>query len=81
MLDVGADHRRGVFRPQRERGSVAVLESVHFLGDDVGFCAHAAGEELRLFQDRRADLVVVIRAEDGARHGFHAVPHFGGWGQ
>ena len=31
VLDVGADHGRGVLRAQRERGAVAVLEGVHFL--------------------------------------------------
>ena len=44
VLDVGANHRGGVLRPQRERGAVAVLEGVHFLGDDVGILAHAARE-------------------------------------
>ena len=50
VLDVGADHRRGVLRPQRERRAVAVLERVHFLADDVGIRAHAAREELRLLE-------------------------------
>jgi hypothetical protein len=61
--------------------AVAVLEGVHFLGDDVGFLAHAAREQLRLFEDRGADFVVVIGAKHRARLGFHAVPHLGGWRQ
>ena len=60
MLDVGADHRRRVLRAQRERRAVAVLERVHLLGDDVGLFADAAREQLRLLEDRRADLVVVV---------------------
>ena len=44
VLDVGADHRGGIFRAQGERGAVAILEGVHLLGDDVGVGAHAAGE-------------------------------------
>ena len=81
VLDVGADHRSGVLRPQREGAAVAVLEGVHLLGDDVGFLAHAAREQLRLLEDGRADFVVVIGAKDRARRGFHAVPHLGGWRQ
>ncbi len=63
MLDVGAHHRRGGFRPQRQRTAVAILESVHLLADDVGLFAHAARKQRRLFQDRRADLLVVVLAE------------------
>ena len=44
VLDVGAHHRRRGFRPQRQRAAIAILERVHFLGDDVGFLAYAARE-------------------------------------
>ena len=81
VLDVGAHHRRGVLRPQRQRRAVAILEGVHLLADDVGFFAHAAREQLRLFENRRADFVIVVGAKHFARHRFHAVPHFGGWRQ
>ena len=80
VLDVGADHRGGVLRPQRERGPV-IVKGVHFLGDDVGLRAHAAREQLRLLENRRADLVVVVGAKNGARHRFHPVPDIGGGGQ
>src|SRR2546423_1459219 len=34
-----------------------------------------AREELRLLDDRRANLVIVVGAEHLPRHRFHAVPH------
>ena len=63
MLDVSAHHGSGVFRAEGERGAVAVLEGVHFLADDVGIFADAAGERARLFEDGRADFVIVDRAK------------------
>ena len=81
VLDVGADHRCRALGPQREGAAVAVLEGVHFLGDNVGFLAHAAREQLRLLEDGRADFVVVVGAKHRARGGFHAVPHLRGWRQ
>ena len=81
VLDVGADHRGGVLGAQGERRAVTIVEGVHLLGDDVGFGAHAAGEELGFLQDGGADLVVVVAAKHRARNGFHAIPHRGGWGQ
>ena len=68
MLDIGAHHRRGGFRAQRERGAVAILPGVHFLADDVGVFAHAAREQRRLLEDRRANFVIVVSAEHFARH-------------
>ena len=56
VLDVGADHRGGVFGTQGEGTAVAVLEGVHLLADDVGLFADAAREQLGLLEDRRADL-------------------------
>ena len=50
VLDIGAHHAGRVFGAQGERGAVAVLEGVHFLGDDVGVGADAAGEELRFLR-------------------------------
>ena len=81
VLDVGADHRRGVLRTQRERGLVAVREGVHFLGDDIGFFADAAGKKLRLFENRGTDFVVIVGAKNRPRGILHAIPHFGRWGQ
>ena len=74
MLDVGAHHRRGGFRPQRERTAVAIFECVHLFAHDVGLFADAARKQRRLFQDWRADLLVVVLAKDLARNRFHVVP-------
>ena len=81
VLDVSANHRGRVFRPQRQRGSVAIVESVHLLVDDIGVGAHAAREQLGLFEDRRADLAVVVSAEHGSGLALHGIPVFREWGQ
>ena len=74
MLDVGPHHRSRAFRPQREGGAVAVLERVHLFADDVGFFAHAAREQLRLLENRRADLVVIRGAKDFPRLPLDEIP-------
>jgi hypothetical protein len=74
MPDVSAHYRRGGFRPQRERTAVAIFERVHLFAHDVGLFADAARKQRRLFQDRRADLLVVVLAKDLARNRFHLVP-------
>ena len=78
VLDVGTDHRRGGFRAQGERTAVAVLEGIHLLGDDVGFRAHAAGEQPGFLKDRRADFLIVVSAEHAARHVLDVVPRGAG---
>ena len=67
MFDVRSHHRSGRLRPQCQRGSVAVVEGVHFLADDVRLFAYAAGEQRRLFENRRPDFVVVVGAKHLAR--------------
>ena len=49
-------------------------EGVHLFRDDVGFFADAAGEELRVLEDGRADLAEAIACKDRARGRFDAVP-------
>ena len=44
--------------------AVAVVEGVHLLRDDVGLRADAAREQLRLLEDRRADLAVAVAREE-----------------
>src|SRR5208283_3762733 len=62
VFDVGAHHASRVLRTQRQRlcllalRSRPVLPGEHFFGDDVGLFADAAGEELRVLEDGRADL-------------------------
>ena len=86
VLDVCADYAGGVFGAEGEGLGLlrlrarAVFPRVHLLGDDVGLFAHAAGEELRVFKDRRADLAEAVAAEDCAGNRFDAVPEGGlGW--
>ena len=74
VLDIGANHGCSSFRPQSERAAVTVLKGVHFFADDVGVLADATGEQRGFFQDRRADLLVVVRPEDFARDRFYLVP-------
>ena len=74
VLDIGAHHGGGGLRAERERRAVAVLPGVHFFADDVGIFAHAAGEERGLFEDGRADFVIVESAEHFARLRLDAVP-------
>ena len=74
VLDHGAhDPRRGL-GPQRERGAALVLECIHLLGDDVGLGPDAAREQLRLLEDRGADLAVAVAGEQLAGRGLDAVP-------
>ena len=74
VLDLGADHRRRVLGPQRQRGPV-IVEGVHLLADDVGLLADAAREQRGLLEDRRADLAVVVARKIASRDGLHVVPH------
>ncbi len=83
VLDVGADDAGGVFRTQGEGLRLfglragAIFPRVHLFGDDVGFFADAAGEELGVFKDGGANFAEVVAGEDAARGGFDAVPEFG----
>ncbi len=81
MFDIGADHRSRIFGTQREGSLIAVREGVHFLGDDIGVGADAARKQLRLLENRGADLVVVVGPKNGARSRLHPIPNFGGWRQ
>ncbi len=78
MLDIGAHHRSRRFRAQREGTAVAILPGVHFLADDIRVFAYAAREQRRFLEQRRADLLVVVGAEDLARHRFHVIPRGAG---
>ena len=87
VLDVGADDAGGVFGAEGELlgffagGAGAVFPGEHLFGDDVGFFAYAAGEEVGGFEDGGADLAEAVAGEDGAGGGFDAVPEGGLVGQ
>ena len=74
VLDVSPHHGSRGFRAQRQRFLVAIAEGVHFLHHDVRLGSHAAGEERRLFQNRRANLTVVISGKDAMGLGLDALP-------
>src|SRR5664280_10988 len=80
MLDVRAHHASSVLGTQRQRlrllalGAGLVLPSEHLFGNDVGLFAHAAREQLRVFENRRPDLVIVVAREDVAHLRVHPVP-------
>ncbi len=67
MLDVGAAHRSGALRPERQRAAAAVIEGVHLLLHDVGGLPHPAREQLRRLERGRLDPAVSGRAEDPLR--------------
>ena len=52
MLDVRAHDGGGGFGTQRNRRVIAVLERIHFLGNDVCFLPDRAREELSLLENR-----------------------------
>jgi hypothetical protein len=76
VLDPGTDHRRSALGPQRERSSV-IVEGVHLLADDVSLFADTARKQRSLFEDRRADFAIVVRAKNAARNRLHVVPNAG----
>ena len=66
MLDDRAHRRRGALRAQREQITAAALEGIHLLGDDIGLFSDPAREQIRCFEDRRANLAVAVaRAATG----------------
>ncbi len=78
VLDVGADHRRGVSGRSVSERAVTIVEGVHLFRDDVRFLADPAREQLRLLEDRRPDFVVVVGFEDTSRGCLHLVPDSAG---
>ena len=83
VLDVGAHDAGGVLWAKGQRlrflagGAALVFPGEHLFGDDVGFFADAAREQLRVFEDGRADLVEVVAGEDVAHLGLDTVPEVG----
>src|SRR5262249_3397815 len=80
VLDVGANHARGVLRPQAQPLAFfalragAILPGEHLLADDVSLFPHGPLKELQVFQDGRADLLKVVYAKDAAYHRFDEIP-------
>ena len=55
FAQIGAADAGGEFGAKRDRLPAAILERVHFLGDDVGSLADGPGEDLRRLDRRHLD--------------------------
>lgn len=78
VLDGRAHDRRGVLRAHRQMLAVErVGEAVHLLLDDVGHFADAAREQLRVLDDRRADVLIAVCAQHRLDGGFEEIPQRG----
>jgi hypothetical protein len=60
-------------------GAGLVLPCEHFLGDDVGVFADAAGEKYGRFEYGCADLVEVVALEHFAHTSLNEVPEVSVW--
>jgi hypothetical protein len=74
VFEIRANHRRGVFRTQREIAVAAILERVHLLADDVGLLTHRAHEELGVLEDGCANPAVAEAVEHLLERGLHPPP-------
>src|SRR5690606_19454937 len=63
VLDTGAYATRRTLRAQGELVTIAVLEGVHFLFDNIGHRANGTLEQLGLLDDRGTDFLVTVRLE------------------
>ena len=81
VLQVRAHDGCRVLRAQRDAASAAVFERVHLLVDDIRAFADAAVEELRVLEERRADLFESIAAADLADLPFDVIPFADSVGQ
>src|SRR5690349_890588 len=60
VLDIGSDCPGGPFRSQGQRGTVSVLECVHFLLNNIGRGTDAPRKQGRHFKDRNANFMKSI---------------------
>ena len=81
MLNIGAANGCRGLGPKGQHFLLAVVEGVHLLLDDVGILADAAGEELRFFHDRDADLPETEIFKQGDGGTFDELPQLGFTGQ
>lgn len=78
VLDRRAHDSRRIFGTHRQMLAVErVGEAVHLLLDDVGHFADAAREQLRMFDDRRANVLIAVCAQHRLDGGFEEVPQRG----
>ena len=80
VFDVGADDARRSLGTKSKRlppvalGAPAILPRVHFFRDNIGLFAHAASEQFCRLEDRRANFLEVVGAEDIAHRRLHKIP-------
>ena len=67
LVEIGANHRGGALWSKSEASVLAIRERVHLLAHDVCSFAHTTSEQLRVFDDWEADLLVVV-APSGFDH-------------
>ena len=79
-LEIGADHRGGGFRPERQ-ALVPFADDIHLLLDHVGGLADAPDEEAGELEDGGADFAVAPASEDLAGGGLESLPERGLGGQ
>ena len=66
---------RCALRAQGQTVPIAVLESVHFLFDDVRYFTDGPPEQVRLLNDRHTDFLVAILGQYVTHRGFHKLPY------
>ncbi len=74
VLDRGADESRRRLGPEAQAVATAVLETVHFLLDDVGVLADRPLEQLGTLDHRHAHFAVAVVGEQFARGGLDPLP-------
>ena len=80
MLDIRAHHPRGILRPQRQHlrllalGPRLVLPGIHLLRNNVGFLAHPARKQRRVFKNGGSDFAKVVAGKHLPRRLLNVVP-------
>src|SRR5206468_12825564 len=77
MFDKGANDRGSPFRTQGEGFAlVAIRESVHLLGNDIGFFTDSTNEQLGRLKNRGADFTESVGVERLTQSRLEGVPDF-----
>ena len=74
VLQVGTHSGCRILRAQRQTAVAAVGKGIHLLVHDIRAVADAALEELRVLEDRRADLMIAITGAELAEDILHICP-------
>ncbi len=74
-LQTGTHNAGGVFRTQAQTVAVTIVETVHFLFNDIGNFTDGASEQSRFLNNRRANLTIAVRLYQRTILIFQMVPH------